>query len=113
MTITTPHKFTCPARRIPSGDCKCQSQTISAHEIQSDDMLRGRIAAMKSMIAQFQNEIKQLEGNLESRAMRKKSEPSSLEFLKEKIDAGLFTHPHGPVRELVDILMYDHKKARP
>lgn len=34
---------------------------------QSDDMLRGRIVAMKSMIRQFQNEIMQLESNLRSR----------------------------------------------
>lgn len=34
---------------------------------QSDDMLRGRIVAMKSMIQQFQNEIMQLESNLQAR----------------------------------------------
>ena len=39
---------------------------------QSDDMLKGRIIAMRSMIAQFENEIKQLESNLKLRECNKK-----------------------------------------
>lgn len=41
------------------------------NERQSDDVLKGRIIAMRSMIAQFSNEIEQIEGNLKSRADRK------------------------------------------
>lgn len=37
---------------------------------QSCDVLKGRIIAMRSMIAQFENEIKQLEGNLRSGRMK-------------------------------------------
>lgn len=56
---------------------------------QSDDMLRGRIIAMRSMIAQFENEIKQIEGNLASRQYRAKEErnkqlrPTLADLLKQ------------------------------
>ena len=47
------------------------AKIIHTSERQSDDMLKGRIIAMKSMIAQFTNEIEQLESNLKSRQSRR------------------------------------------
>lgn len=48
--------------------------TVTTQYEQSNDVLRGRIIAMRSMIAQFENEIKQLEGNLCSRGLRRKDD---------------------------------------
>lgn len=43
--------------------------------IQSDDMIKGRVLAMRSMIAQFQNEISQLEDSLRHRQQPPPSVP--------------------------------------